>query len=99
MGHDALHRGVGLRVNAGHVQGVITATDTQKTRALLESFGAQPSDFQQLLSVRKSTVRFPPAHHGFGRGGGQTRDTRQKGNASGVEIYPHSIHAIFHHGF
>ena len=67
-GDDLLYHGVGFGVHAGHVQRVVAAAYAQKARALLEGFGTQARDFEQLLAVAECAVLLAPAHDGFGHG-------------------------------
>ena len=96
--HDFLHHRVGLGVNAGHVQRVVTAANAQKAGALLEGLGTQARHLHQLLAVVEGAMGLAPAHHRLGHAARQTRHARQQRHTGGVQVNPHRVHTILHHG-
>ena len=97
LGHDALHHWVGFGVYRCHIQRVVTPSDAQKTRALLEGFGAQTTHFEQLLAIGKGPIGFAPTHHRFGRGGAQTRHPGEQRHTGGVEVHANGVDAVLDH--
>ena len=93
-----MHHGVAFGVHTGHVQWVVTTTYAQKTRALLESFGPQSRDTQQLLAVGERAMVLAPTHHRLRHVLGQARHLAQQRHAGGVEVHAHRVHTVLHHG-
>ena len=60
--HDLLDHGVGFGVHAGAVQRVAAGVKTQKPCALLEGFGAQAGDLEQVSAAAEGAVGVAPAH-------------------------------------
>ena len=66
--NDLFYQGVSFRVNACHVQGVVTATNAQEARTLFKGFYAQACNLHELVSVTKSAMGFTPPNNRLGNG-------------------------------
>ena len=98
MLEDFFYHRVTFRMHTGHVQRVVATAYAQKTGALLECFGAETGDIQQLFAVAKRAVAVAPAHHRLRQMLTQTGDLTQQRHAGGIQIHTDGVHAILYHG-
>ena len=96
LDNDLLNHGIGLWMDASHVQRVVAPANAQKAGALLKGFGPQTGHIQQLLTGFESAILIAPAHDRLGNSSTQARYVCQQGYAGGVEINAHRVHAVFH---
>ena len=71
---NALNHGIAFRVDAGVIQRIFAAANTQKTSALFKGLSAQTRHLQELLAAGKRALRFAPRNHRPRHRVGQARD-------------------------
>ena len=84
-------------MNGGGVQRVVAVVDAQESGALLEGFGTQAADFQQLLTVLELAVFITPGDDVLRHHPRQARHAGKQRHGSGVQIHADGVNTVFDH--